>query len=71
MNAAKDEIKNVNATEDSVRTALNTLNKAMQAMVPVADKIAPGAPKNDVTHDQPFPVGMAGSDTSVFLPSQP
>ena len=32
-------------------------------MVPVADKIAPGAPKNDVTHDQPFPVGMAGSDT--------
>ena len=63
LNAAKDEIKNVNATEDSVRTALNTLNKAMQAMVPVADKIAPGAPKNDVTHDQPFPVGMAGSDT--------
>ncbi len=63
LDAAKAQIESTAATEESVRNALNSLTKAMQAMAPVADKIAAGAPANGKTEGQPFPAGIAGSDT--------
>ena len=63
LDAAKAENSSTSSTVESVAKATQDLVRAMQAMAPVADKIAAGAPANGKTEGQPFPKGLAGSDT--------
>lgn len=61
--AAKAEDGNQGSTLESVKEATQNLVHAMQAMKPVADKIAAGAPDGGTTTGQPFPAGTGTSKT--------
>ncbi len=63
LDAAKVEKENTNSTVESVAKATQALVKAMQAMAPIESMIAEGAPADGKTEGQPFPVGLAGSQT--------
>lgn len=63
LDAAKAADAKQDSTLDSVKEATQNLVHAMQAMKPLADKIAAGAPDGGTTTGQPFPAGTGTSKT--------
>ncbi len=65
LKAAIEERDSVYSTKESVKAATDTLTKALQAMRPKDELMAPERPNPDhgVTTGEPFPMGIGGSET--------